>query len=244
MGELNERGESIDRITVANELMNCNELESCDGLSYLVSLDDGLPQILNIDSYIRIVKDKAVLRRIIFASQHLMNRCLIGEEEPDEILAGAEETLLKLGEDRVKSGLVSPRQVIDEYQGGLNAFLDPSKRVKGISTGFTKLDEMTGGLHARRSVHPGRAAFHGQDGAGAEHRAARGHQSEADGGGLFARNVEGVAAHPYAVRHGARGQPEISRRLPKCRRAQAAAGGRFEHWWKRRSLSTTRPAST
>jgi replicative DNA helicase len=89
-----------------------------------------------------------VLRRIIFAAQHLMNRCLIGDEEPDEILSGAEETLLKLGEDRVKSGLISPRQVIDEYQGGLNAFLDPSKRVKGISTGFTKLDEKTSGLHA------------------------------------------------------------------------------------------------
>src|ERR1035438_3976190 len=131
MGELNERGERIDRVTVANELMRFNELESCDGLSYLVSLDDGLPQILNID-----------------ASQHRRNRCLIGEEEPDEILAGAEETLLRLGEDRVKSGLVSPRQVIDEYQGGLNAFLDPSKRVKGISTGFTKLDEKTSGLHA------------------------------------------------------------------------------------------------
>src|ERR1035438_1751180 len=148
MGELQDRGERIDRVTVANELMRFNELEACDGLTYLVSLDDGLPQIPNLDSYIRIVKDKAVLRRIIFASQHLMNRCLIGEEEPDEILAGAEETLLRLGEDRVKSGLVSPRQVIDEYQGGLNAFLDPSKRVKGISTGFTKLDEKTSGLHA------------------------------------------------------------------------------------------------
>jgi replicative DNA helicase len=37
--------------------------------------------------------------------------------------------------------------VIEEYQGGLNAFLDPSKRIKGISTGFAKLDEMSGGLH-------------------------------------------------------------------------------------------------
>jgi len=148
MGELHERGERIDRVTIANELMRFNELESCDGLSYLVSLDDGLPQNLNIDAYIRIVKDKAVLRRIIFTAQHLMNRCLIGEEEPDEILAGAEETLLKLGEARVKSGLIGPRQVIDEYQGGLNAFLDPSKRVKGISTGFTRFDEMTSGLHA------------------------------------------------------------------------------------------------
>jgi replicative DNA helicase len=109
MGELHERGERIDRVTVANELMRFNELESCDGLSYLVSLDDGLPQILNIDAYIRIVKDKATLRRIIFASQHLMNRCLMGEEEPDEILAGAEETLLKLGEDRASRAAWSAR---------------------------------------------------------------------------------------------------------------------------------------
>ena len=50
-----------------------------------------------------------MLRRMIFASQHLMNRCLMGEEEPDEILAGAEETLLKLGESRVGERLWSAR---------------------------------------------------------------------------------------------------------------------------------------
>jgi replicative DNA helicase len=147
MGELQERNEKIDRVTVANELMKFNELEACDGLSYLVSLDDGLPHIPNLDSYIRIVKDKAVLRRIIFASQNMMNRCLMGEEEPGEILAGAEETLLKLGEARVKTGLLNPGQILQDYDGGINAFLDPSKRIKGISTGFAKLDEMTGGMH-------------------------------------------------------------------------------------------------
>ena len=147
MGELQERGEKIDRITVANELMKFNELEACDGLTYLVSLDDGLPHIPNLDSYIRIVKDKAILRRIITASQSMMNRCLLGEEEPDEILAGAEETLLKLGDARVKNGLVNPQQILEDYDGGINAFLDPSKRVKGISTGFAKYDDYTGGMH-------------------------------------------------------------------------------------------------
>ena len=147
MGDLQERGEKIDRITVANELMKFNELEACGGLSYLVELDDGLPRIPNLDSYIRIVKDKAVLRRIIFASQHMMNRALAGEEEPDEILAGAEETLLKLGEARMKSGLLNAGQILEDYEGGINAFLDPNKRIKGIGTGFTKFDELTGGLH-------------------------------------------------------------------------------------------------
>ena len=147
MGELQQHGEKIDRITVANELMKFNELEACDGLSYLVSLDDGLPQIPNLDSYIRIVQNNAVLRRIIFASQHMMNRALAAEESPDEILAGAEETLLKLGEARMKSGLLNAGQILEDYEGGVNAFLDPSKRIKGIGTGFAKFDELTGGLH-------------------------------------------------------------------------------------------------
>jgi replicative DNA helicase len=138
MGDLHERGEKIDRVTLANELLRHGELESCDGIGYLVSLDDGLPQIYNLESYFRIVKDKSLLRRIIFTSQNLMNRAMMAQEDPDEILAGAEDTLLKLGESRLKTGLSSPREVISRYEGGVNAFLDPSQRVKGISTGFTK----------------------------------------------------------------------------------------------------------
>ncbi len=147
MTDLSTRGERIDRVTVANELMKHNQLESVDGLSYLVSLDDGLPQIFNIESYIRIVKDKSILRRIIFASQKLIDQCFMGDEEPDQILATAEDTLLKLGEQQSKDTMLTPRQVIEQVEGGLNVFLDPSKRIKGISTGFLKLDEMTAGLH-------------------------------------------------------------------------------------------------
>ena len=148
MVQLHERGEKIDRITVANELQKFNELASVDGLSYLVSLDDGLPNIANLESYVKIVREKSTLRRIVLAAQHLMNRALVAEEHPDDILGDAEKTLLSLGEARGEKGLMSPLEVIQNYQGGLNAFLDPSKRIKGISTGFTKLDEMTGGLHS------------------------------------------------------------------------------------------------
>jgi len=147
MGELYTRGERIDRVTVANELMKQNQLESVDGITYLVSLDEGLPTLANLDSYVGIVKDKAVLRRIIFTSRNLIDRCIIGEEEPDQILASAEESLLKLGETRAGDALVNPKQILDAFEGGINVFLDPSKRIKGLSTGFLKLDEMTGGLH-------------------------------------------------------------------------------------------------
>ncbi|MGH9612727.1 MAG: replicative DNA helicase [Bryobacteraceae bacterium] len=147
MLELNQRGERVDRVTLANELIKNNQLESVDGLGYLVTLDEGLPRIANLDSYVRIVKDKAMLRRIIFTSQKLIDRCLLGADDADQILAGAEETLLRLGETRARDDLASPKQIIENYDGGINSFLDPSKRIKGLSTGFTKFDEMTGGLH-------------------------------------------------------------------------------------------------
>jgi len=147
MGELFDRGERIDRVTVANELMKQNQLESVDGVSYLVSLDEGLPVLSNLESYVRIVKDKSVLRRIIFTSQGLIDRCLLAEDEPDQILASAEESLLKLGDTRTADSLVNPKRILEEFDGGINAFLDPSKRIKGLSTGFLRLDEMTGGLH-------------------------------------------------------------------------------------------------
>jgi replicative DNA helicase len=147
MKDIYGRGEKIDRVTVANELHKHGQLESVDGLSYLVSLDDGLPEIANLDSYVRIVKDKATLRNLIFAAQKVINRCLIAEEEPDQILSGAEDALLKLGETRAREQLLSPQTIIEKFPGGVNAFLDPSQRISGLSTGFPKFDEMTGGMH-------------------------------------------------------------------------------------------------
>jgi len=146
MGELHERGERIDRVTLANELMKQGQLQSVDGLSYLVSLDDGLPTLHNLDSYVTIVKEKSLLRRIISVSQDTINRCLTGDDDAKQILGAVEDVFMKLGDVQSKNSLASPAQIITEYEGGINAFLDPSKRIKGTSTGFLKFDEMTGGL--------------------------------------------------------------------------------------------------
>jgi len=147
MGELNSRGEKIDHLTLAEELNRHNQLEACDGYSYLVSLDEGLPRIENIESYVRVVKEKSLLRRLISLSQNLIHRCLAGEEEAQEILANAEEILLKLGEGKNRTGLASTGEIIDEYPGGLNTLLDPASRIRGLSTGYKRFDELTGGLH-------------------------------------------------------------------------------------------------
>jgi replicative DNA helicase len=146
MCELQDRSDKIDRVTLANELMKHGELQSVDGLSYLVSLDDGLPHIYSLESYVNIVKEKSLLRRIISVSQGLINRCVSQEENPWEIIGAAEEALIGLGDMQSRSSLSNPAQIIDEFDGGINAFLDTSQRIKGIGTGFLKLDEMTGGL--------------------------------------------------------------------------------------------------
>src|SRR5580704_1652661 len=122
MKDLYDRSERIDRVTLAEELMKQGQLESVDGLAYLVSLDDGLPEIANLDSYVRIVRDKAMLRKLIFSSQRIIDRCLIGEEQPDKILASAEEGLLKLGEASANEQLSSPASIVENFPGGANAF--------------------------------------------------------------------------------------------------------------------------
>jgi replicative DNA helicase len=146
MEDLHQRGEKIDRVTLGNELNDRRELESVGGMSYLVSLDDGLPQLYNVDSYVGIVKEKALLRRIITVSQDTINRCLAAGENSLDILGAVEDALMKLGDSQSKNALASPAQILTEFEGGINAFLDTSKRIQGVSTGFLKFDEMTGGL--------------------------------------------------------------------------------------------------
>jgi replicative DNA helicase len=152
MKDLYDRGERIDRVTVANELMKQGQLESVDGVSYLVSLDQGLPELANLESYFRIVKDKSTLRRLIASAQKVITQCFMGVDEPDQILAAAEESLLKLGEARTRDQLLQPDAIVERFPGGVGAFLDPSQRVRGLSTGFRKFDEMTGGLHGGELV--------------------------------------------------------------------------------------------
>lgn len=153
MGDLQERGERIDRVTIANELMKLNELDACGGLSYLVSLDEGMPFVPNVDSYIRIVKDKSLLRRIIFASQNTMDQCLLGQEEPGEILTRSEDQILRLRDEarytgsHVQFGSDLLSSVLNMASERERRYLETGKPVMGIKTRFRKLDEALNGLN-------------------------------------------------------------------------------------------------
>jgi len=149
MADLHGRGEAIDRVTVASELRDRGELEACDGLSYIISLDDGLPRIPNLDSYIRIIREKSTLRRTIFACQSLMSRCLTASEDSGSILAEAETVLAKLGDGQQKHGQwLQPGEIMLNYPGGINAFLQPPRGGDGIPTPWPLITSALCGLQA------------------------------------------------------------------------------------------------
>jgi replicative DNA helicase len=145
MADVQLSGESIDRVTVANALMAAGELESVDGLSYLIELDNGLPSVPNVDAYARIVRDKATLRQIIAAGAKLAAQAELESADPVQLLAAANGGLLKLAERGAESSLLKPSEII-EREGGFERFLDRKTRKRGIPWGYPALDKMTGGL--------------------------------------------------------------------------------------------------
>jgi KaiC/GvpD/RAD55 family RecA-like ATPase len=136
MKDLNKRGEHRDRITLANEMAKQRQLESIDGLSYLISLDEGMPEIAHLDSYIRIVKDKAALRKAIFSAQMLMSDCLLQTAAPEEILNNhltqIEELRAACGTDRPEIRRVEELESIFARRAPLEYLVRPELPAKAI----------------------------------------------------------------------------------------------------------------
>ena len=136
MGELHSRGERIEYLTAVNELEKHDQLESCDGIAYISSLTDGLPRLKSIDSYIRIVKDKARLRELIRTCHGVACRALNGSEEADQLIADAQSRFLRLTDGCGTKTAMTTREIAERYPGSVSVLLDPSKGEKGLSTPF------------------------------------------------------------------------------------------------------------
>jgi replicative DNA helicase len=144
MKDLYDRGEKIDRVTLANELGKQGQLESVDGFSYLVSLDEGLPTLSNLDSYIRIVKDKSTLRQTIFACQRISEQCFAAEDSSSDVLESAAGILERVqGKNNPgKTQWLSPYEIV---QRSGPAMLCPDRGAVGLKTPWRKLTEITSG---------------------------------------------------------------------------------------------------
>lgn len=123
----------VDKVTVTQELMAMGKLAAVGGMTYVSSLDEGMPQALNIEAYAAIVKEKALLRQIIHTGQSLIDRACVGSEKSAEIAADAKERMGKI-ETGANPGIPETVGAIVEELGA-DAILKPHLRSRtGIST--------------------------------------------------------------------------------------------------------------
>ncbi len=147
MARLFERGGVIDPITVSEELKNTGELESAGGMEYLASLLDAVPTAANIEYHARIVRDKALLRRLIDAAHTIVRDVHDpGEREVKEILDQAEQRVFSVSQSRGREGFVWIKEVLWPTFEHIERLQEIPDGVSGLATGFVELDRMTTGL--------------------------------------------------------------------------------------------------
>lgn len=143
---LAERRQAIDFITVREELTRTDLLDAVGGPAYIAALVDGMPRSTNAEAYARIVKDKALLRQLIFNASATIERAYEGEDDPATVLAETEAAVYSLGEQETGGELVGGERMAQEGMDLLERLHD-SGRLAGLSTGLTVLDSSTLGLH-------------------------------------------------------------------------------------------------
>jgi replicative DNA helicase len=146
MSELMNSQRAVDIVTLANELARYKEVEAVGGVAYLASLTEGLPRRPVIEEYIRIVKDKSLLRRLMGICSMAIARAADQSETALEVLGAAESQLLEVSEKGITHGLQSLDQIVQHSFGSIDNLYKQSREVTGLATGFTELDRMTSGL--------------------------------------------------------------------------------------------------
>ncbi|PYQ19029.1 MAG: replicative DNA helicase [Acidobacteria bacterium] len=146
MAVLAERSQPIDLVTLKNELTRGGALEAAGGAAYLGSLLDGVPRITNVEHWSRIIKERAVLRNLIHASNRIVQSCFEGEDEAAVLLDRAEKAIFDIAERRIRQGFVGIREIVKESFRTIDQLSQSKEIVTGLPTGFVDIDEMTSGL--------------------------------------------------------------------------------------------------
>jgi len=152
MIELGEQQQAIDLVTLSDQLYRKGELEASGGSAYLAQLVDGVPRVTNLEHYTRIVKEKSLLRHLIHTTHAIQQTALDAEEDPDAILDRAESSIFQLAEDRVRTGLVPMKDVVQDNMARLERIITEGKRITGLATGYSQLDGLTSGLQASELI--------------------------------------------------------------------------------------------
>lgn len=144
---LYNKAEPIDIITVKDELVSMNKFDTVGGLEYLAVLPDKVPLVSNVDRYIKIVEEKAILRNLIKASNDIVSLGYAETEEVDDIIDSAEKKIFEITQKKNTKGYTPIKDILVESFAELERLYNQKTPITGVPTGFADLDYKTSGLH-------------------------------------------------------------------------------------------------
>ena len=150
MHTLVSRGTPIDLITLSESLESKDLLIDVGGFAYLAELSKNTPSAINVVAYTDIIRQQAIFRELISASNEIADNCYSTEgRDSSEILDLAESKIFQIAESRTKQG-EGPKNITDVLEATVakieELFQRPHDGVTGVSTGFLDLDKKTAGL--------------------------------------------------------------------------------------------------
>jgi len=143
---LYEHSEPVDLITLSEVLKTRGHLDDLGGVEYLNSLVNAVPTAANISYYAKIIKEKAILRKLINRATEIVSLGYTNSGDVDEFIDQAERTIFEISEDRVRPSFYPIKDLIKSSFKTIEQLYEKRQLITGVPTGFQKLDELTSGL--------------------------------------------------------------------------------------------------
>ena len=143
---LSERGEVIDPLTLTEELSRKNELEAAGGREYIGYLVDVVPTAANVEYHAKIVREKALRRRLIEVSTSIVSEAFDSALPAAELLDAAEHSIFEVNQSRGTEGFTRVKELMYEAMERIEQLHLAGESVTGVPSGFRDLDEITAGF--------------------------------------------------------------------------------------------------
>ena len=137
---------AVDPITIKDELVRRGELEAVGGVDYLTYLLDVVPTTANLDYHARIVRDKALLRRLVEVGTEIVQEAYEGKRLATEVLDAAERKIFEIAEHRSTEGFERIKNLLWPTMERIESLHGAGKTITGVPSGFADLDERTAGF--------------------------------------------------------------------------------------------------
>ena len=150
--DLYGRGEPADPVTVAAELQRRGELQRVGGAPYLHTLSANVPIAANAAYYGEIVREKAILRRLVDAGTRIVQIGYAGEGQVDDVVDQAQAEVYKVTDRRTSEDYAPLSDIMDGVLDEIEAIGNREAGLYGVPTGFADLDDLTNGLHSGQMI--------------------------------------------------------------------------------------------